>query len=712
MDWALMAKIPCKMPLASAHQLDFGQMPNLPSVLTDKPPASEGTTKSEWVAKHISALHTSRKAFTEAECSERICRALRKQIRHTDEKYEAGDKVYYKRVDCHEWKGPGVVIGQDGAVVFVRHGGTCIRVHHLRLRKVNAPNMEQHVTEDDPENDTDFEQGEETEDNNANNTEHTVSQVQQRFMQIDPAEMTTRGQNEAENLTNDIDHRTDFSLKAGQIVKYQDSGILHTAKVLGHAGKATGKYKHWYNIKYIEPTDVAETTESADMSRIEDFQVETIVPETTTPDVCEDIFVIQDVSFDTAKCKQIKIWCDKNVFEEVRDEGQKCISTRWVCTLNELPTGTVPKAQLVARSFESLWLLVAVICQRQWTINSMDIKSAFLQGMQLSRDIYIRPPPEAESKGTLWKLNTCVYGLADASQYWYNRVIEIVLTAGGKVPQVNPAVFYWLNQDCTVAGVLVCHVHDFIWGGTQSFSSTVIPQLTSAFQVRREEHGNFCYVGMDFGPGNKGVQIHQDNYIQHLRPIHMDHSRAVEQDTPLSEKENDQLRSRIGQILWVARQSRPYVTFDASNLASGLKKATVQTIHEANRIVCKLKSKKVVLNFQYLGSDDTLRMIVFSDASFGNLSDGGTQGGHLIFLMGENGKFSPLAWQSRRVKRVVRSTLAGETLAMSDGIDNAIFLSTLFSELTVGSVEHPIRKNLCHRQSFTGRRTVDYKVSH
>lgn len=152
---------------------------------------------------------------------------------------------------------------------------------------------------------------------------------------------------------------------------------------------------------------------------------------------------------------------------------------------------------------------------------------------------------------------------------------------------------------------------DFIWGGTQSFSSTVIPQLKSAFQVGREEHGNFCYVGMDFGTLNKGVQIHQDNYIQHLQPIHMDHSRAMEQDSPLSEKEKDQLTSKIGQILWVARRSRPDVMFDASNLATGLKKTTVQTIHETNRIVCKLKSKKVLLNFQYSGSDNTLRMIVF-----------------------------------------------------------------------------------------------------
>ena len=47
--------------------------------------------------------------------------------------------MYYKRVDCPEWKGAGTVIGQDGAVVCVRHGGTWVKVmvkvrSYLRLR--------------------------------------------------------------------------------------------------------------------------------------------------------------------------------------------------------------------------------------------------------------------------------------------------------------------------------------------------------------------------------------------------------------------------------------------------------------------------------------------------------------------------------------------------------------------------------------------------
>lgn len=95
----------------------------------------------------------------------------------------------------------------------------------------------------------------------------------------------------------------------------------------------------------------------------------------------------------------------------------------------------------------------------------------------------------------------------------------------------------------------------------------------------------------------------------------------------------------------------------------------------------------MTLKFQHLGDNDALTLTVFTDASLGNHPDGGTQGGTLITHVGDRGKFSPLCWQSKRMRRVVRSTLAGETLAMSDGIDSSVFLATPFSELNSGTTE-------------------------
>lgn len=43
----------------------------------------------------------------------------------------------------------------------------------------------------------------------------------------------------------------------------------------------------------------------------------------------------------------------------------------------------------------------------------------------------------------------------------------------------------------------------------------------------------------------------------------------MEQDSPLREKEKDQLTSMIGQIIWFARQSRPDVMFDGDGGTQG-----------------------------------------------------------------------------------------------------------------------------------------------
>lgn len=104
----------------------------------------------------------------------------------------------------------------------------------------------------------------------------------------------------------------------------------------------------------------------------------------------------------------------------------------------------------------------------------------------------------------------------------------------------------------------------------------------------------------------------------------MDLARAVQREAPLTVFKTDMLTSKFGQILWVAIQSRPDGMCSAAIIASTTKHATVETLHDANKIIRKLKSEEVILKFQNLGS--SLTLFVFIDASIGNLSDGGTHG--------------------------------------------------------------------------------------
>ena len=87
------------------------------------------------------------------------------------------------------------------------------------------------------------------------------------------------------------------------------------------------------------------------------------------------------------------------------------------------------------------------------------------------------------------------------------------------------------------------------------------------------------------------------------------------------------------------------------------------------------------MSYGNLGDVSTWRIISFSDASWGNLRDGGSQGGYLLFMVGANGVANLIGWQSHRLKRVARSTIAAETLAAGEACESAILLSSQISEI-------------------------------
>ena len=126
----------------SPNQLVFGHNINISSVLVDNLPALESTTSSDIIRKNMNAMHVARQKFIEVESSEKIRRALSHKVRsYADVAYNNGDKVYYKRKNFKGWKGPGIVLGQDGQFVLVCHGGAYYRVHPCQLMKVNCNEM-------------------------------------------------------------------------------------------------------------------------------------------------------------------------------------------------------------------------------------------------------------------------------------------------------------------------------------------------------------------------------------------------------------------------------------------------------------------------------------------------------------------------------------------------------------------------------------------
>ena len=85
-------------------------------------------------------------------------------------------------------------------------------------------------------------------------------------------------------------------------------------------------------------------------------------------------------------------------------------------------------------------------------------------------------------------------------------------------------------------------------------------------------------------------------------------------------------------------------------------------IENANKHTHKPKSIEVVLKYSQLGNFESVQILCFSDVSVANLKSGSSLGDMLFF-----GSDS-MAWKSNKLKRVFKSTLLAETLALEEGL--------------------------------------------
>ena len=138
-------------------------------------------------------------------------------------------------------------------------------------------------------------------------------------------------------------------------------------------------------------------------------------------------------------------------------------------------------------------------------------------------------------------------------------------------------------------------------------------------------------------------------------------------------------------MLWLNNRTRPDISFDVCVLATRLKEGNVKDILEANKIMRKVTSHSIKLCYQNLDPSECLKCVTFTDAAYADLIDGGSQGAYFVFLVGENGACNLIIWQSQRIKRIVKSTLAAETLAFGEGIDATVYVSSLFTEIYYGT---------------------------
>ena len=118
-----------------------------------------------------------------------------------------------------------------------------------------------------------------------------------------------------------------------------------------------------------------------------------------------------------------------DAYEIVKDEGQEAIDTRRNVLKKEGHDAL--KTEIKARSDKhrsdsptvdriSKQILYTLAGNGSWEI---DVSSAFIQGEELDRSLFLVPPKEANVTGFLWKMKKLMYGLYDTVRRWWIKVI-------------------------------------------------------------------------------------------------------------------------------------------------------------------------------------------------------------------------------------------------------------------------------------------------
>ena len=656
LKWANMAKNSLAMWNGfSSNQLVFGKNPNLPNILSDKLPALEGVTQSQTLAMHLNALHAARQEFIRSETDERIRRALKHKVRTSEEFYSKGDQVFYKKEDSERWFGPATVVCQDGKVIFARHGGSLVRLSPTRVSK-HTYKSESSIKNDELHKDGIVDEQDEQgidEDVTAPEAVDLHNREQADEIVVDPTE---------ENCDNLINPGV------------QPENVIPDGAVQDASRRR--EYK-----KDDEP---------------ERRSLRVFNQETGSKIYMVTIPKSQHKSDECVVAKQIELekLARFDVYENVEDMGQKAISTRWILWKK----GSEIRARLVARGFEEevfadidsptvgkgmVRMVLTLAASMNWELKTTDIKSAFLQGLPLTRDVYLVPPPEADVEpGCIWKLKKCLYGLSDAARRFYDSVVEELIRCGCVKASFDHSFFYLKNTEGRLIGVIAAHIDDFLHAGTIEFEEKVMKKLCSRFLAGKQKEQKFSYVGYQITQLSTGILLDQNAYVESIDIKNQSAERESQKEDNLTTGEMTDYRAMVGSLNWIVQGSRPDLAFIMTDLSTKFQKGKVADYAVAKKVLVKAKTAKCEVFFPNLGNPERWTLVVSADASLNNLNCGvDSCMGYIALLVNDAQMCSPLSWRSGKIKRVVRSTIAAEALALIEGLEDGLYIQHAIKEL-------------------------------
>ena len=370
-----------------------------------------------------------------------------------------------------------------------------------------------------------------------------------------------------------------------------------------------------------------------------------------------------------------------------RPQNHPIIGTKWVFRnkLNDKGEVVRNKARLVAKGYaqeegidfdetfapvarlESIRMLLAFACFKNFKLFQMDVKSAFLNGF-IDQEVYVDQPPGFENEqfpNHVFKLTKALYGLKQAPRAWYERLSNFLIENGFKRGIVDTTLF--TKQHLKDLLIVQIYVDDIIFGATNEYlckDFSIVMQ--NEFEMSMMGELKF-FLGLQILQTHKGTIINQEKYTRELlKRFGMEDSKPVgtpmctstklDKDDEGTQVDEKGYRGMIGSLLYLTA-SRPDIMFAICLCARFQSCPKESHLNAVKRIFRYLKGS---MNFcLWYPKCTNFSLCGYTDADFGGCRiDRKSTSGSCHFLGN-----CLVSWMSKKQNAISLSTTEAEYVA-------------------------------------------------
>ena len=266
----------------------------------------------------------------------------------------------------------------------------------------------------------------------------------------------------------------------------------------------------------------------------------------------------------------------------------------------------------------------------RWVPGYLDFTQAFHSGDAIERILFAEPPPEGipnmnVQARQLLKLKKTCYGLLDGPFAWFRHLDKLLKELGYEQSKGDPCVYYMFqdyNGKKVLVGIIGVATDDLLHAGNDLHWSRM-SSIKQKYKLGKFAKGDGRFAGKEIRHLPDGrIKLMQPLYVtEKIQQIPLSKERKRERMSRCDDMEINALRTLLGALAWLSKESRPDLAGRTAILQQSMPHPSIQDIVEANALAQEAHQLPELGITFYPIPLGNLRVGTVTDASWGNVFD-------------------------------------------------------------------------------------------